>query len=275
MPVKQDGAGNRFVEVEVEVPGTPEAVWDAIATGPGVSAWFVPTVVEEKAGGEINATFGPGMESVSKITRWEPPHKFIAESNDMGEDAPTMATEWIVEAKSGGTCTVRVVHRWFTESDQWDNQVEGYEGGWPGFFRILRAYLTYFPRQKSKSFQLTGFAPGPKEDAWRSLTEKLGIPSTSQIGDRVATMNESLQLAGTVENAGEGDHNELLLLLVDKPFAGVVHLFAMPMGGQVILSASFYLFGEDAEAKAAGEQPKWSAFIREHFPMPDGFNPAC
>jgi uncharacterized protein YndB with AHSA1/START domain len=52
MPVKKDPSGRRFVEAEVEVPGTPEAVWQAIATGPGISAWFVPAEVDWRVGGE-------------------------------------------------------------------------------------------------------------------------------------------------------------------------------------------------------------------------------
>ena len=43
MSVKKDASGRRSVQVEVEVPGTPEEVWQAIATGPGVSSWFVPS----------------------------------------------------------------------------------------------------------------------------------------------------------------------------------------------------------------------------------------
>lgn len=47
MSVKIDASGRRSVQVEVEVPGTPEQVWQAIATGPGVSSWFVPTKVAQ------------------------------------------------------------------------------------------------------------------------------------------------------------------------------------------------------------------------------------
>ena len=43
MSVKQEANGRRSVQVEFEVPGTPEEVWQAIATGPGISSWFVPT----------------------------------------------------------------------------------------------------------------------------------------------------------------------------------------------------------------------------------------
>ena len=63
MSVKKEASGRRSIQVEVEVPGTPEQVWQAIATGPGVSSWFVPTDVEEKAGGTIVSRFGPGMDA--------------------------------------------------------------------------------------------------------------------------------------------------------------------------------------------------------------------
>ena len=42
MSVKKEASGRRSVQVEIEVPGTPEEVWQAIATGPGISSWFVP-----------------------------------------------------------------------------------------------------------------------------------------------------------------------------------------------------------------------------------------
>lgn len=42
MGVKKAANGRRSVEVEFEVNGTPEEVWQAIAIGPGVSSWFVP-----------------------------------------------------------------------------------------------------------------------------------------------------------------------------------------------------------------------------------------
>ena len=58
MPLNKDDSGRRWVEMEFLVPGTPEQVWHAIATGPGMSAWFTPTTVEEKVGGAITFHFG-------------------------------------------------------------------------------------------------------------------------------------------------------------------------------------------------------------------------
>ena len=65
MPVQKDPSGKRFIAVETEVPGTPEDVWQAIATGPGLTAWFVPAQLEEREKGSIVMNFGPGMESTS------------------------------------------------------------------------------------------------------------------------------------------------------------------------------------------------------------------
>ncbi|HEX2645214.1 MAG TPA: SRPBCC domain-containing protein, partial [Thermoanaerobaculia bacterium] len=62
MSVKKEASGRRSIQMEVEVPGTPEQVWQAIATGPGVSSWFVPTQIEEREGGTIRCSFGPGPE---------------------------------------------------------------------------------------------------------------------------------------------------------------------------------------------------------------------
>ncbi len=41
-------------------------------------------------------------------------------------------------ARSGSTCLVRMVHSLFASGDDWDDQLEGFEGGWPSLFEILR-----------------------------------------------------------------------------------------------------------------------------------------
>ncbi len=50
MSVKKEASGRRSVQVEVEAPGTPEEVWQAIATGPGISSWLMPAEFEEQDG---------------------------------------------------------------------------------------------------------------------------------------------------------------------------------------------------------------------------------
>ena len=56
------------LEFSVEVPGTPEQVWQAIATAKGMSAWFAPTEMEEREGGSLHFTMGPEMGSDGQVT---------------------------------------------------------------------------------------------------------------------------------------------------------------------------------------------------------------
>ena len=267
MPVKRDAEGRRYVAAEAEVPGTPEEVWQAIATGPGISSWFVPTQVEERAGGVTTSSFGPGMDSHATITAWDPPRRFIAESrDDMGPDGPAVATEWSVEARAGGTCVVRVVHRWFASSDDWDDQFEGHSQGWVSFFRILRLYLAHFSGMPAAAFQVMGVAPEPKEEAWEALVRGLGLAGAG-VGQRVRTTAGAPSLAGTVAWAGQPEWPEELLLRLDAPAPGIAHLFPLPMGGQVYLSIRIFVYGDDAPGAVARAEPEWRAWIDAHFPM--------
>ena len=260
MSVKQDASGRRSVEVEIEVPGTPEEVWQAIATGPGVSSWFVPTEVQED--GTVVSHFGPGMDAIASRTAWDPPRRFAAESRDLGPNAPPVATEWIVEARSGGACVVRVVHSLFASGDDWDNQLESFESGWPWFFRVLRLYLTHFRGQPCSAFRVMGIVPEPESQAWETLTGALGLADSS-IGQRRNAGAGVPPFAGLVEQIGEGGHP--LLLRLDEPAPGIVSLFAHAMGGQVYLVIDFYLYGDMAAATARRDEPSWRTWMNEHF----------
>src|SRR5262245_6067548 len=207
MPVKKDESGRRSVEAEVEVPGSPEEVWRAIATGKGISSWFVPSTSDERVGGTAVSNFGPGMESVATIKTWNPPHGFSAETE---EEPGKVATEWTVEARAGGTCVVRVVHRWFASTDDWDAQFEGHSKGWLSFFRLLRMYLKHFPGQQCSSFQLTAFSKASALDTWRSIMGALAIDEQSR---QAASTPGAPVLSGVVENMGNDAHQELLLRL--------------------------------------------------------------
>lgn len=250
MSVRKDASGRRSVEAEVEVPGTPEEVWQAIATGPGVSSWFVPT--EERDDGTIVSHFGPGMDVVATRTAYDPPHRFAGEA-EFGPGGPTMATEWIVEARASGTCVVRVVHSLFAETDEWDSHLDGIESGWPAFFRILGLYLMYFRGEPCASMQVMGTAEGPASSVWSRVAEALGVAGAVK-GER--------RRAGVVEQTGEGGHPHQVLLRVDEPAPGLIHAFTHPMGGQVLVMMRFYFYGPGAPA-AALEEARWQSWLSD------------
>ncbi|MGJ5816430.1 SRPBCC family protein [Paludibaculum fermentans] len=273
MSVKKDPSGRRYVQAEVEVPGSVEEVWAAIATGPGVSSWFVPCEGSGEVGSTVTAHFGPGMDSVATVTAWDPPHRFAAESGDLGPNAPSLATEWSVEAKAGGTCIVRVVHSLFADSDDWDNQLNSVESGWPAFFRILKLYMTHFRGEQGTMFRAMGMASEPADAVWTKVAGGLGLTGAAP-GDRRSAPPEAPALAGVLEETAGGGHPHQVLLRLDQPAPGIAHLFTMPMGGMVVVCLSMYLYGEASPALAAANEPLWQQWLAGLFPPPSG-SPMC
>jgi uncharacterized protein YndB with AHSA1/START domain len=267
MSVKKEPSGRRSVQVEVEVPGTPEEVWQAISTGPGISSWFVPTVMDNHAGGKISCHFGPGMDSNGTITSWEPPVRFAAEEKWAGENGPVFATEWFVEARSGGMCVVRVVHSLFADSDDWDNQLEGTETGWPVFFRVLRLYMSHFRGMNGQSMIAMGVSPDREHQTWNKLIESLGL-NNAMVGQKTKTGPNAPQLSGTVEWMNENQKAPSLLLKLEEPGPGIALLSASDCGGTVQVSASVYLYGDSAETLVPKQQSAWQAWMNEQFPAP-------
>ena len=267
MSVKKEPSGRRSIQVEVEVPGTPDEVWQAIATGPGISAWFVPAEFEERDGKPVAVTlnFGPGMESRSVVTAWDPPHKFAKEAAGWFPGSPPIATEWSVEARAGGVCVVRVVQSLFASTDDWDEQLIGTESGWPGCFRVLRIYLTYFPGQPSAFLQFMAPVAGTPEDAWATLIEAIGFDGAAP-GQTWAAPPDLPALGGVVEHVSSSPPGALLRL--DRPCPGTAALFTMDFGESVLATFSFYLYGEQASGTVARETPRWQAWVQKRFPAP-------
>jgi len=269
MSVRKEPSGRRSIQVEVEVPGTPEEVWQAIASGPGVSAWFVPTRVETGKDGtpsQMIHSFGPGMDSAAAVKVWEPPHRFTAESEGFGPDAPAMATEWSVEAKAGGVCIVRVVHSLFASTDDWDGQLEDMESGWPAFFVILKQYLSQFKGQASSAFNPMAFTPGSVSSAWSRLLAPMGLEHAAQ-GQEWRSAAGVPPLSGKVILARGGDHPNVLVQL-HGPAPGALLLTACAMGEQSMLSMGFYFYGDSAAGTVSRDEPLWQAWMKETFQVP-------
>ena len=266
MTVKKEPSGRRSVQVEVEVPGTPEEVWQAIATGPGISSWMVPTEMEEKDGKAVavKMTFGPGMEFRSTVTDWESPSKWASESDGI-PGSPPIAHEWIVEARGGGICIVRFVQSLFASTDEWDNQLEEGNAAWVAFFRALRIYLTHFRGQRSTIMQFVVPFAGNEAEAWESLMGQVGVKGLS-VGQRWTSPAGVPAFGGVAEYYSESPYDALLRL--DKPGPGIAALGAFNCGGPSMVAMSFYLYGDRAAETVAREKPLWDAWFQEHFPAP-------
>jgi uncharacterized protein YndB with AHSA1/START domain len=249
---------------EVEVPGAPADVWRAIATGPGISTWFVPAEVEEREGGRIVTHHGPFGSSEGVVTAWEPPRRFAYEERDWDPerpDAPPWATELLVEARDGGTCVVRLVSGFFAGGAGWEDQLEGTDEGWRGALRGLRLALTHFPgRPAAHMTVFRSVSDRSRDEVGRELLAALGL-ATVRTGDAVALDGGAPPTSGTVVDAGP----HAVTLLVDRPHPGVLEVAAFDFGSTHVTVRAI-LFGEGGAAAADREAPRWTAWLAEHVP---------
>jgi uncharacterized protein YndB with AHSA1/START domain len=248
----------RPLELEIEVPGTPEQVWAAIATGPGISSWIHPTTVEEREGGAFTFDMGMGPQS-GTVTAWEPPHRFGEETAwGGGESMPTttLATEWIVSARSGSTCVVRMVTSGFGTGGDWADEFDGFAESMTTSLQNLRLYLTHFAGQTGTWMKAYLPGHGDRHGTWSQLTSALGLADAS-VGQHVSTAGPGL--TGTVEHAAEGRWRRDLLLRLERPAPGLAAVSVWGEVGMVLVQA--VLFGDGADVVAAEQEGAWQEWL--------------
>jgi uncharacterized protein YndB with AHSA1/START domain len=251
------GRPGRSIELEVEVDGTPEEVWRAIATGPGISAWYVPHEIDEHAGGSTVSSFGPEpeMQIPGTVVVWEPPHRVVFAG--VGDNA-TFAFEWLVEARDGGSCVVRLVNSGFGSGDEWDAQYDGMSEGWLLFLLNLQLHLAHFRGRQARSLLPSAMWKGRRGEAWARLLASLGLPAAPQVGQRIAaTSADAPPLAGTVVHAS----GWRLALVLDDPAPGTAFLAVEGDGDEVGISIWSYVYGDDRDAIADRDEVRWRDWL--------------
>jgi uncharacterized protein YndB with AHSA1/START domain len=246
------------LEFSVEVPGTPEQVWHAIATAKGMSSWFLPTELEEREGGSLHFSMGPEMGSDGHVTGWEPPRRIEYQEDwaalmGVAPDALSpMTSEFLVEAQSGGTCVVRVTTSGFGTGADWEQEFWDDMGpSWMAFFDNLRLYLAHFPGQEAATLEATATHPGDPTTLLSAAHDALGLGAEgSAVVVRGAT--------GTVERVFE----KQTLVRLTAPVPGMLNVYAHEMGeGAATIGVRAYLFSPDAAEYAQREQPAWQQWL--------------
>lgn len=264
MPIHHDDSGKRWVEMDFVVSATPEEVWQAMATGPGNSAWFTPTTVEEQVGGTICFELGQEMKSYGEVTAWEPPHRFAYVEKEWQEGAPPLATEITITSRSGDRCLVRMVHSLFASDESWDDQMEGFENGWPGFFDILKLYLEHFVGQRASVISCISRVQGEALTLWHRLLDALHLRG-ADVSEKRTLPEQPETLEVVVERTLQNSKMRYMVLRAEGSAPGVVLLGTYQTDNGVNVSVNSYRYGEQALEEQAERTKRWSEWHGDLF----------
>jgi len=216
---------------EVELPATPEQVWDAVATGAGTAAWLFPQ-------GEVEPRVGGKSADGSTVKAWDPPRHFAVRFE--GEGGFFNALEFIIEGREGGTTLLRYVHSGIFTED-WDNQYDAVNQHTDFYLHTLGQYLEHFNGQTATYI---GDVPGGIEapaasaeaNGFDVLRRAIGVGDGAAEGDAVRLEPQGLApVDGVVDylrpnfvgiRAADGLYRFFGRNAFRGPVGMVVHLFA-------------------------------------------------
>jgi uncharacterized protein YndB with AHSA1/START domain len=176
---------------EAEVPATPDEVWAAIATGPGIDSWFMGrSDVRPGADGTVRTVFGEYAPELD-VTAWDPARRFAYRSGE-APDGRFIAYEFLIGGRAGGSTVLRTVTSGFLPGDDWADEFEAMTLGGEMYFRTLVEYLTWFAGR----FAAPVTAFGPPGTTWTRdrvlLCRALGLPEAAEPGDRARLATDEI-----------------------------------------------------------------------------------
>lgn len=243
------------VREEIEIDATPEQVWDAIATGPGIDSWFLGrSEIEAREGARASWTLF-GETSYSTVTNCEPAKHFRYETDKSPDDGSFMAFEYLLEGRDGGSTVLRFVHSGFLAGDGWETEYDALKVGDRMYLMKLAQVLEHFSGQTSSHNM---FAVQPEvtdaHQAFAAFHQAAGVAAPVKPGDTARVVIDGLQ-------AEDG----IVAFVTEPGFMGVrtdtsLYMFVFGMGAVVVERHIF----SDAVDGAASEQA-WQAWLANTF----------
>jgi uncharacterized protein YndB with AHSA1/START domain len=220
------------VRKEIETEATPEEVWEAIATGPGLDAWFMGrNEVEPGEGGKVRMIL-PAWTLEATVTVWDPPKRLVTDTGK-DEDGRLMVFEYLIEGREGGSTILRFVHSGFLPGDDWETEYEALKRGDPMYIQKLAEYLKYFRNRTATPIDVYGPQVPDREQAWARIRSGLGLPSAIADGDQVRLTPDGLP---TMEGVVDYVSPETLGVRTSEG----LYRFIYGLGGTVVLGHHIY-----------------------------------
>jgi uncharacterized protein YndB with AHSA1/START domain len=238
---------------EVEVDATPQQVWDAVATGPGLDSWLMGrSEVEPGEGGTVRTDLG-GFVMESKVTAWEPSKRFAYRGIE-AENGRFIAYEFLIEGRDGGSTALRVVASGFLPGDDWEAEYEAMSRGGDMYFHTLAQYLTYFRGRAATPISASGPPVADWARAWGLLHGAFGLTGAVAPGDQVRFTPDGL---APIEGAVD---------FVNPDAVGVrttdaLYRFIRGLHGAMVVG--HHVFAEDVDRMQA--EGAWRAWLNRLF----------
>jgi len=247
--------GRQFAQHhQAEVPASPDEVWAAIATGPGIDSWFMGR--NEVTADTVRTMFGEYTPEL-EITARDPAQRFAYRSGQ-APDGRFIAYEFLIEGRAGGSTVLRTVVSGFLPGDDWAEEFEAMTLGGELYFGTLVEYLTHFAGR----FAAPVTAFGPPGTSWSRdrplLSRALGLaeskpgdakPGDAKPGDPVRFTGEIGPGTGVVYFASA----HAIGMRAPEALYRVMRGFGRPV------IAAHHLFGADAEPDHARQA--WEAWL--------------
>ncbi len=230
------------IKEEITLTATPDQVWDAIATGPGIDAWFMGhNEVDPGPDGSVRMSlFGESTEA--SITAWEPGKRFATRS-PAGPDGAFMAFEYLIEGRDQGSTVLRFVHSGILGED-WEDQYDALTKGDRMYLEKLAVYLARFTgRTSTYQLMLAGPQVADADQVWTAFATAVGASEAVKPGDEVRVPVPGADPAeGVVEFARKHTYlgirtNDAIYVFIHGFMDTVVvecHSFADDVDGQAI-----------------------------------------
>lgn len=229
---------------KIVLDATPAEVWDKIATGPGLSSWFVPHELEPRKGGLGRADFGGGTYAEGRVLVYEPGKRIVFGSEraarDIGaEPEPETGARmefWIGDGaadpedfpggpfrglgdvrgrrlKPGRPRTVL----YFRQTGFPEEGQEVYEDGWDLNFYTLTQYFKHFRGRTALTTSAMTIAPVERKEAFATVAKALGVDGDADEGDKLAVRAAGREaIEGVVDLRMSASHLEALTVRNDS-----------------------------------------------------------
>lgn len=261
---------SRRFEIEIDVAATPESLWNALASGPGLESWFAPEArVTPGVGGEILWSWSEFHRWPQRIEVWEPGRRLCtsypsAVAGPDGTPRP-LFLDFRLEGR-GGRTTLRLVHSGFGPEAGFDGEYDGIRRGWPVELASLQLYLERHAGKARRLAWSRAELPLDHAVAWARLTGPEGLACGVGVQDLAPGQPFRFTTTDGDVFAGKTLHAH------DHELAGVVHSHGESFlriaiercGGKTSAWLWLATYGRQ-QAEVEGLQKRWDAMLERLF----------